>query len=100
MVEVWPDFQLSCLTIGMQVAHGLFSMGMAGQGRGHPNRFIVFRGNSFVGGNGMAVWGIGNSDVLVENNHFNSTNISIALDHFPTNVSAVTNVVIRNNTES
>jgi hypothetical protein len=75
-------------------------MGMAGQGRGHSNRFLVFRGNSFVGGNGISVWGIGSSDVLVEGNRFNGTNISIALDHFPTNVSAVTNVVIRNNKES
>ena len=94
-----PSLQNRDLFWNQVVAKFLFSMGMAGQGRGHSNRFIVFRRNSFVGANGIKIWGIGSSDVLVENNRFNGTNISIALDHFPTNVSAVTNVVIRGNRE-
>ena len=58
-------------------------MGMAGQGPPGSNRFLVYRRNSFLGANGLNIGGLGNSDVLVEANDFNSTNVSIALDHFP-----------------
>jgi hypothetical protein len=82
------------------VAKAMFAFGMNGQGEGHSNRFIVFRRNTVIGGNGAWIWGTGTTDVLVEGNTFNGTNISIALDHFPTNHSAVSHVVIRGNTET
>eukprot|EP00038_Savillea_parva_P030902 m.414 g.414 ORF g.414 m.414 type:complete len:78 (+) comp93_c0_seq1:53-286(+) len=73
-------------------------MGMSGQGTNHANRFIVFRRNTMVGANGINVWGIGTTDVLVEGNVLNTTAIPIALDHFPGTESAVSNVVVRGNT--
>eukprot|EP01043_Picozoa_sp_COSAG02_P025488 COSAG02_NODE_1435_length_12610_cov_7.021181_2_plen_950_part_00 len=76
-----------------------FSMGISGQGF-HPasNRFQIFRRNEIVGGNGLSVFGVGNTDVLVERNLFVHTNVSIALDFYPQNNSAVQHVVVRNNT--
>ena len=84
----------------IEASHGApgFSLGMSGQSF-HPsaNRFIAFRRNRIVGGNGISVFGVGNTDVLVEGNSFEHTNVSIALDYFPKNNSAVQHVVIRNN---
>ena len=89
------------------IEHGLYSMGISGQGQyfgkadlmqypGGTNRFQVFRRNSITGLNGINVWGLDNSDTLVESNVFNSTNLSVGLDYFPGNNPAPVNSVIRN----
>ena len=59
---------------------------------------MVFRRNEVVGGNGVRVWGISNSDMLVEGNTFRKTNISVEVSEFAGKQS-VENVLVRNNTE-
>jgi hypothetical protein len=79
----------------------LFSFGIGGEGKPEQkgvNRFVVFRRNEVVGGNGVRVWGISNSDMLVEGNTFRKTNISVEVSEFAGKQS-VENVLVRNNTE-
>lgn len=94
-----PNLQTRDTFWTQQIAHNLASFGISGQdGSASANRFLTFRRNYITGANGLGIWGLGNSDVLVEGNKFEHVDQPITYDFFPIPQPTVHNVVVRANT--